>query len=124
MSVESIGDDISLNMNEKPYNNLWELFEAIRSDKNTNGNNIILLDDPKRLLIGWKCDDNYHYVRISSIRSRSALALPFKNDSLYDLLTDLIITMSGRQKIANILNSNSNSVLECFDRMLKLKAFW
>ena len=116
-------------MTETIHNTLWKLFETIKIQARETGDKIIHSSDNKRLLIGWKCGDDHHYVTLMSLRRRLALLTPRllsppEDDVLYKLLNKLIIDTEGRIQLANILNSNSESALKCFQRIIKLRAFW
>lgn len=113
-------------MTETIHNTAWELFDAVMTHAKEHGSTIIRTDDPKRLLIGWGCpeSDSYHYVRLASLKTRSGFQLPFEDEELYKWITECFRTQEGRDIITTALNSDDDSVLSSFKRMLKLKAFW
>lgn len=111
-------------MTENNYNTLWELFEDIRKYSKENDAEIVSADNNKTLRIGWTCVDTYFFVRLTQLRNRSALKLPFENKEMYSLLTELIINTEGRKRLTLMLNSKDNSMFDIFDRMLRPKVFW
>lgn len=109
-------------MSEAVYDTLGFLFGAIKKHRKETGADIYHNSDPKRLLIGWQCGDNCYYIKLSTLRKRTAI-IGFDEET-YNLLCRLLMGESGRKQIADILNFSSDSYQECFDRFLKLKAFW
>ena len=118
-------------MSEKIYSSLWEACCDMRKCSQTHKSQIVSADDAKRLLLGWVCDATGQgfYLRLTQIKTRQALQVPFDNPELEKLITRLITTATGRQQLADFLSWNSDnselsSALDIFERALKLKAFW
>lgn len=114
-------------MEEKFYSNLWRLFLDIKA-KNTD--EVLIADEPKRLLIGWAMPklNKVYYVRLVDIRSQRAMHIPFDvdgADAARDKLKELILGQTGRLQIAKFL-SHEEPIFEfsLIDRLINLKAFW
>lgn len=114
-------------MTETIHNTVWQLFKGVTNHAKEHNSIITRTDDPKRLLIGWGCieSDSFHYVKLSSLKNRISLLLPFENEDMYKLIAESFRTQEGRNLITTVLNSAINSELrDSFERVLKLKVFW
>ncbi len=115
-------------MNNKIYNNLFQLILEARAHIISNESKVVLADDPKQLRVGWLCEKtNTHYLINYRLAFNSQSTHSTVTQNTINRFREFLRTSAGRIEIAKFINKESKiekDFSKYLDHMCKLLAFW